>query len=250
MLLKNQKPQLLLLLPLLLFTTSPVHSQSKSEEASLYNWFDDIVGKENPEINNGTLYVNIYGPTNNNHNFYNTNEYIKGDLSYGGQDFYTINLKYDIVTDELILKRVGDYNYLDINLIKKKIESFTINNRTFLNLDNILKTAENKLGGFYEQNLIGNDFTFYIKHHKKFQKNLTTGSIVYEFSEDNSYYIEQKNIFYNIASKNDLITIFPKHKAYINNYYNQNNSLKKSNGDLFYENLIKNLNNLQTTEAK
>jgi hypothetical protein len=250
MLLKNQKPQLLLLLPLLLFTTPSIHSQSKSEEASLYNWFDDIVSKESPEINNGTLYVNIYRPTSNNHNFFNTNEYTKGDLNYGGQIFYTINLKYDIVTDELILKRVGDYSYLDINLIKKKIESFTINNRLFLNLDNILKTSENKLDGFYEQNLIGNDFTFYIKHHKKFLKNLSTGSIIYEFSEDNSYYIEQKNIFHNIDSKNDLITIFPKHKAYINKYYNQNNSLNKSNENLFYENLIKNLNNLQTTEAK
>jgi hypothetical protein len=248
--LKKQKLSLLLIFPFLSVISLSIHSQPKNDETLLYNWFDTTAGKESSEINNGTLYNNIYKPTNKNHNFYVSNQYTKGAVTYNGQKIYSVDLKYDIVNDELILKREGDYNFRDINLIKDKIESFTINNNFFVHLKYKLEITKGRLEGFYEQNYSCNSFTFYIKHHKKNLKNLNTGSIIYEFYEDNSFYIEQKNSVYPINSKKDLISIFPKQKKQIDDYYNENNNLKNDNLNLFYENLIPKLNNTQTIEVK
>jgi hypothetical protein len=75
------------------------HCQSASE-ILLYNWYDSTVGKENLAINNGSVHVNPYKTIGENNMYYITDKYSKGTVSYEGQIYNEVNLKYDIFKDQ------------------------------------------------------------------------------------------------------------------------------------------------------
>ena len=238
--LKKELTQLIALL-LLLSNVATIYSQTNSEN-SLYQWYDKSVGKENLDINNGTLYSNYYKTVNNTQSYLNSEVFENGNVVYENQTYTDIILNYDIFKDDLLLKPNGINDRRSVILIPQKIQSFTFSGKLFVNLNyNQIPTAD-FVKGFYEENYVGEKFILYIKHAKEKREMTSEGKIYDTFKVKNEFVLYFKNKFYDINSKRNIAAIFPELKNQIDDYYLLNNKIEESNKTQFMESLLRHLN--------
>ncbi|MFM9988209.1 hypothetical protein [Flavobacterium sp.] len=231
-----------LLIILCFFSSIDILFAQKNNNEALYNWFDSVISKENLAINNGPLHMNYDRTLNGQNRYLTSNNFTVGSLNYDNQDYFNVNIKYDIYQDELILKPSDESDYISINLIKENIKKFKIHDKNFVNLDNILPTKF--LEGYYEENLVGKSFIFYIKHYKENKELLKDNGVFIEYFYKNKYIIFHKNKFNTINNKSEIVKQFPDQKSKINDFYDLNKDLKKENELRFMETLMKYINNL------
>nr|WP_294787321.1 hypothetical protein [uncultured Flavobacterium sp.] len=224
------------------FTIYNLHSQS-SNQASVYNWFDNTVKKENLPINNGKLHTNFDKLLGKVDRYYISDKFSHGNLGYENQEYFDTDLKYDIYKDELILKSEGD-GLIEINLIKENVQYFKLYDRKFVNLNSDKLLPANLRSGYYEENQVGKNFIFYIKHYKD-KKEIIKGTenfIDYYYKNQFVLFINGK---YNLVnSKSELIKLFPNEKNKINDFYLLNRNLKSENEPRFMENLMRYINSI------
>lgn len=227
-----------LLVVLFLGTIQNIRSQTNSEN-SLYKWYDDNFGKENSEINNGQLYLNYYKTANGTHSYLKSETFEKGNVVYENQTFNDIILNYDIFKDNLLIKPNGINDRRLVILIPQKIKSFTFEGKLFVNLNYNPTSTADFIKGFYEENFIGNNFAFYVKHSKEKREMTSEGKIYDDFKIKNSFVLSFKNKFYTIDSKRNLTDVFPELKSKIDDYYVSNSKIEESDKTLFMENLMR-----------
>ncbi|MEZ7504707.1 hypothetical protein [Flavobacterium sp. Arc2] len=233
----------------LICNTFIANSQTNQEE-SLHNWFDNIVGRKNLDINNGPFYTDTYKTIGTNNMYLTTNKYTIGNINYEGQNYYNVNIKYNIYKDELILNPYGESEHIGITLIQDKIDSFYLNNKNFVKINQNESSLAQLTTGYYQLERINDNFNFYIKHQKKLAKRINDDGVYYNFPEDNQFFISFENVFYNTDSKNDIIKIFPHQKKGINDFYSTHRNLKIADYSQFIINLMKYINISQTNTTK
>lgn len=212
----------------LLLNTS-LYSQDKIEE-----FFDNAVGKDNLSLSNGKLFTNNYKTTEINQFFFPT--YSIENITYKNQDYSNITLKYDLYRDIVIYRPYGNSENFGIELIQENVNSFTINNSKFVKLSGIYK-------GYYEEKISGNKISLYIKHKKEIRDLVKNKLVYYNFILKNEYVIQYKNEFFTIKNKKDLVDIFKENKNEIADFFKRNSNLFNENRTLFFENLVKQLEN-------
>ena len=243
-----QKKSILLVLFGLFLSIYSVHSQTNND-ITTYNWFDKTIGRKNLDIVNGIPHTNPYRTIGGNHLYY-IDQYELGSLTYEGQSYYNVKLKYDIYRDILVLNPFGESENIGVNVITAKVESFSIKDKNFVNIDKKDPTVPEFTLGYYEENKIAPDFIFYIKHHKDQQKVVTEGMLFYTFKENTSFYLNLKNKIHPIKNKNNIIKLFPEQKKQINGFYLMNRELRKSDENQFMRNLMKYINNSLSVQSK
>jgi hypothetical protein len=218
-----------------------VFAQSNNNE-SIYNWFDKTIGKETLGVNNGVIHTNYDRTLNGQNRYFDSNKFIIGNVNYDAQDYFNVNLKYDIYNDELVLKPHGESDYININLTKEKVKTFTIYNTKFINLNLELPQGFSK--GYYEENLTSKSFIFYIKHYKEKKELLKERGAFIEYFYKNEFILFSENKFNKINSKSEILKLFPNHKNEISNFHKTYRDLKKENELKFMKNLMTYINNL------
>jgi hypothetical protein len=221
---------------------SYIHCQS-NEKTSLYDLFDNAVGRDNLNINNGVVHSEPFRPMPNKNRYY-VEEFNIGDLSFEGEIYKNVNLKYDIYDDQVIYKEIGETDNLPITLLKDKIDYFTIKNKKFVNLKAESVKFPNLIKGIYEEGFAGDDVSFYIKHRKEKIKVFQSDGVYYNFIYYIDYFIKYNNFFYKVDSEKDIRKIFPSYKKEISNYYSTDKKLERSDKKQFMENLTKQINGL------
>lgn len=244
-----QKKSAFLILFGLFLNISAIHSQTSSNDISTYNWFDKTVGIENLNLINGVPHTNPFRTIDEN-NMYYINQYELGSLNYEGQTYYNVMLKYDIYRDILALNPFGESENIGVNVIKTKVQFFSIKDKNFVNIDKKDPAVPEFTAGYYEENKISPDFVLYIKHHKNQQKTIVESVLYYHFKEDTSFFLDLKNKTYSIKSKNDVIKLFPEQKKQINGFYLMNRELRKSDEKQFMRNLMKYISNFLSIQTK
>lgn len=237
------------LLLTVLFTLAAKKAQAQYSEEVLTKYFDQRLGCENLEINNGTVHVNEFRVSNNKHRYYPNDIFEKGNITYNSQQYFDIAIKYDIYNDILVYKPQNS-NIISINLIKEKATSFTINNKKFVYIDHLLYPLSPIKTGYYEECVSGKSFIFYIRHHRNRREIIKGSSIYNEFDDNYEYYIKSESTFNRINSKKDILKIFPELKQKINDLYSAYDKLKKTNETAFYEKLMTYLNNTIENNTK
>ncbi|MDQ6528169.1 hypothetical protein [Flavobacterium sp. LHD-85] len=229
-----------------LFTTllniSYLHSQS-AEKSSLYDYFDQTVGKDNLNINNGIVHSEPFRPIAGKNRYY-TEEFNIGDISFEDQIYSSVNLKYDILLDQVIYKQNGASENLPINLISEKVDYFFIKNKKFVNIKPDSNKAIGITKGFYEESYAGDNVSLYIKHYKEKVKVFQSDGVYYNFIYKINYFLKYNSHFYKVESEKDFKKIFPDYKKDISNFYNTDKKLERSDKMKFMENLAKQINGL------
>lgn len=234
---RNLKIMLVISTLFITITSLKVHSQTNSE-ISLYTKFDSIAGKENLGLNNGPFAFNPYKTLGENTMYFKSDKYTIGTVFYDEQPYYNIKLKYDIFKDQLILNPAGQPEHIGINLIQDKTNSFSIYNKNFVLINKNQNSLPEFVFGYYELIKIGENLSLYIRHHKDILKNINEAGAYYTFKENNQYYIDYNAKFYEISNKNSVVKIFPNQKKEINDFYQKNRDLSKTDNDQFINSLM------------
>lgn len=208
-----------------------------SGEVIVYDWYDQLVGYENLTVNNGKIHTNYDITLNNDHRYFKTSEFIIGNLKYENQDYFNQKLKYDIYKDLLVLSPKNETEYIKINIISQNVESFTLLNKKFIWLNH------KGFKGFFEENFVGKNKIFYVKHFKESKELLQSTRLYVQYFYKQKYILFYNGIFTEINSRKSIVKIFPNYESKINDFYDSNENLRKENEFRFMENLIKFINN-------
>lgn len=244
---KKQLLSHIIFIAIFLITIKPAYSQTIDNEKNNYKWFDDNVGIENTGLFNGLRYKEEYRTLDGSHKFYLSPNYINGNIVYDGQAYYDIKMKYDLFEDEIIVNLTANSGNSILQLLIDEIESFSINENSFVKLHNssIINSSE-IISGIYQVIYQSPNLVCYKKNKKTAKKNLTKKNIYYSFKSESYYYFYLNNDFSLISSKRDLTKIFPNYKKEINSFYTNNKFLLNSNHDAFMTKLSSKLSNLNT----
>lgn len=215
---------------------------AQSSEETIAKYFDQTIGYENLEINNGNVHVNEYRILNNKNRYYPSEKFETGNITYNNQDYFDVAIKYDLYKDILVYKPQGS-DVISINLIQEKVSAFKINNKNFVYLNSLHFPLSPIKSGYYEKSTSGKNFTLYIRHHKDKREILKGASVFNEFDDNYEYFIQKDASFYKLSRKKDIIELFPDHKKKINDFYSSYRKLEKSDGPLFYEKLMTYIHN-------
>ncbi|MBF4506674.1 hypothetical protein IRZ83_08335 [Flavobacterium sp. JLP] len=236
----SQKKIIFLTIFGLLLSIHSIHSQSV-KEIEIYKWFDKTLGIESLDIKNGLAHLNFDKTVENQNRYYGSGDFKKGNVNYNGQDYFDLFFKYDIYSDELILRPYDELNTTKINLIKENISYFTLGNEKFVNLKELKNSSFQ--AGFYEEVIIANDLKLYIKYHKEKKKNIKDEINLIEYIPRYEFLLFKEKKFNLINEKKEIIALYPASKSKINDFYLMNRNLRKENASLFMKNLIKYINN-------
>ncbi|MDY8138141.1 hypothetical protein [Aquimarina sp. 2201CG5-10] len=220
-----------------------VYSQSVSNTDVYYKWFDTTIGNENTGLYNGTIFINQYRTINEKHRFFKIKDFINGTIIYNDQKYYDIPIQYDINKDQLITKLKLGYGEVALQLVKDKVQEFTLDNTRFINVlaDNL---KQNDKEGFYEVLLDTPMLTLFKKHLKSRRKRVRNGQVYYEFISNYNYMLFYDKKYIDIKNRKIIIETFPSFKNEIISHYSIAKKLQKSDPDAFKKSLFKKIEGL------
>lgn len=221
-------------------------SQNSSKE-KIYSWYDKQTGIENSVLFRGIEYVEEDRMINEKHKFFESEEFKHGSVTYEGQIYYNVPLKFNIYDDLLLVNLQQELRNSFFQLFSDKVNYFEIDDHKFRFLQ-----AENNsdIQGFYEVISEEGDFEIFKKHRKN-RMEIRDRNIAYsEFSIANPDYIFQfQNEFFELDNRRDLFSQFPDFKNEIRGFYNKNRKQSKDNTDAFMKNLANEMNSLISTAS-
>ena len=202
----------------------------------IYETYDKIVGLDNTGLYNGTEFTDLFLNTDGTFRYYQGYDYTKGSVTYNGQYYVNVLLKYDLLRDNLLTRSDDNLSIFNVKLIPAFLDSFSIHNHKFVRLPNVdLGLGGN---GFYEAAYLGNDLELYIKHTKKMKDRALRNGIQYRFSEANYYVLKYNGKYAILGSPRDIRQLLPEKAGEIREFYKSYKAIRKSNPDLFMTKLV------------
>ena len=202
----------------------------------IYETYDKIVGLDNTGLYNGTEFTDLFLNTDGTFRYYQDYDYTKGSVTYNGQYYVNVLLKYDLLRDNLLTRSDDNLSIFNVKLIPAFLDSFSIHNHKFVRLPNVdLGLGGN---GFYEAAYLGNDLELYIKHTKKMKDRALRNGIQYRFSEANYYVLKYNGKYAILGSPRDIRQLLPEKAGEIREFYKSYKAIRKSNPDLFMTKLV------------
>lgn len=206
-----------------------------TSSSEILNSFDRAVGIQNTVLQQGIVFKENYRTLNDRTQYFLSPRFLKGSVSYAGQDFHGLQMKYDVYDDRILIKPSDAPGATTLELIKSWVQQFTINGRQFIHLDKV-NTGKQVLNGFYEKAMAGTTLSLYIKHNRKRIDRKDKKFLYYEFSiEESAYFLHLNEDYHKIDSKKDVLTLFPGYQNQITKFYRNNRNQKRNNPDLFYQ---------------
>jgi hypothetical protein len=153
-------------------------------------------------VYNGGEYLE-YRPQDDEHP-YLTQDWITGTVEYGGERYESVSLLYDISIDELITMHTSGNA---IKMIKQKVESFQLSDRTF-----VMITNDQVPDGFYERMYDGK-VKFYARRKKALYVKTTGNALFNTFESTNTYYLVKDGMFRSFKSRGSLLRQLSDRKA-------------------------------------
>lgn len=228
----------------LLFLINSIICLGQETNNNVYEWFDNFIGKENTDLLQGEIYKSNFKVYKGKHPFFYSNEFEKSNLIYKNQKYYNVMVKYNLYEQVLIasIKNREKKIISKLLLFNEDVTQFSIGNHLFERL-NSKDNKKNELKGFFETPLVNKHIKLYVRHSKYKKDVPDNGKMYTEFNKNkNEYFLNYKNNFYKIRSKNDLIKLFPTIKKQLINFYRENKILRKKNNYQFIINVCNHIN--------
>ncbi|MDT0678714.1 hypothetical protein [Autumnicola musiva] len=234
MLLRNINSTFIKSLYFIIFIPLIAFSQN-SERINYTTYFDSILGISDQLIYNGVQFEDLYRSNQENFRYLEIPQYHIGNIQYDGQDYYNINMKYDLVDDQVIIMSTGKFNFFDVQLIQEKVQNFDFRNRHFV-FYNANETLEK---GFYEEAYKDENVVFLVKHTKIPKKRNGNKFSYYIFNYKESYFIKANDILTEISTLKDVKKLFNKDTVILQSYPKFNAQNKNDTFKLYLVRLLK-----------
>lgn len=216
-------------------------AQSVSE-TEMYETYDRIVSLENTGLYNGTEFIDPYLKTDGTFRYFSKFNFTEGNITYEGQFYPNVLLKYDLLQDNLITRSDDNLSIFQVKLLPQKITGFSLYGHNFVRLQ---ETGIDDGNGFFEVGFEGEFASLYIKHLKKMREKALNSGIEYSFKNDNFYLLKNESGFQKVSTIKDLRRALPEMKVQIRDFYKSYRTLYKTNRDEFMVKIIKYIDGLE-----
>jgi hypothetical protein len=178
---------------------------------------------ENQILYNGRIWINQYAKVLQDQ-FLFSDEFLPGSLTISGKTFNNIEVRYDILNDEIIIP-TNHGSYLQVN--KEMVDSFTIifKNRTYHFIN--FRVDEGKGFKGYINVLYEGITPLYVKLQKKILLLVVDGKFD-EFYQYHRIYIVKDSLVQLISSKRELLSLLNVYKNQIRSYIKKNRLVVKT----------------------
>ena len=203
----------------------PAFSQGVADTSFRQKAIENLIGLYRTSIGlqaglyNGPLYEPYTRQFVSGHQFFNIDSSTKGSVTYDGLGYYNIPMRYDIVRDEII---IWHPNGFPVNLIKQKLDSFTLFDQRFIKIENIKGAAGLDSIGYYQQLYSSPDISVFVKRKKLLQEVTGRTSIETSIYSRDFYYILKDGNYYPIKNRKALLEILKDKKSETQQYIKRN----------------------------
>lgn len=150
--------------------------------------------------------------------FYQQLDWLSGSVVYNDELYTGVSLMYDVSSDNLVAENPN--NGQEIQLVKAKVSSFTIDGDEFVNM-RLQQLAGLPQEGFY-QILYDGKSTVLVKHVKAFEEKIENSQLVYYYVEKKRFYVQAGENYVRVSRKGDILKLFRDRKDEVRNYMRKN----------------------------
>lgn len=172
--------------------------------------------KERQLLYKGIVWSNIYHRFIGNQYLF-SEDFLPSEITFDGHTFRNVNLRYDIVSDELMIP-LGLDEIIQLN--KEMVDSFTLNfDKREYHFKNIRNDSILGEPGYFNVLYEGNS-SLYVRFSKRVMTVITDKSDGY-FEESRRLLLLMKGKVYRITSMRDIYTILPHDADMIRDYIHE-----------------------------
>lgn len=161
-----------------------------------------------PHLYNGPRY-HIYDSRSKDHQFFQSEDWSNGSISYDGQSFEAVPMLYDIVKDKVVIKYLGRSGL--IQLQSERIKDFSYINHRFIRIEENKEAGLNLSTGFYDL-LYDGKTQVLAKRMKQRQEQIENNKVNVYFLEKTFFYIKKDGVYHQIHSKMAALNLFDDQK--------------------------------------
>ncbi|MFL5786448.1 MAG: hypothetical protein ACJ748_00215 [Flavisolibacter sp.] len=150
--------------------------------------------------------------------YLSSKDWLPGVVFFEGILYNDVNLKYDMVKDQLILKRPDGFG---IELFSPRIKYFSVAGHSFYYFPANAVNKSSPAEGFYDQLETGK-LTLYVKREKKILE-IITNAVEHRIVETDKYYILKDGKYHFIKKFKSLLDLIPEKRKDIRSYMRKQN---------------------------
>lgn len=188
--------------------------------------YKDVIGR-NSRIYTGKYYfdrnLGIAG-----HPFYIDNFWDTESIVYDGQRYDSIEIRYDIYNDFLLIKYIDPEGYVTpVELNNEKVDAFTFKKHHFFRIEK--GTSDQLNSGFYDLLHAGKPVTVLAKRRKEISRLNSSGGQVREYQTKDRYYIKYGEQYHPASGKKAMLQILSDRKNEIKTFLKNNKAALRKN---------------------
>jgi len=181
------------------------------------NVYYEKLGEESP-LYNGSEYIEYAYTLQEGHPFFQTANFVNGNINLEGMIFHDVPMLYDIVKDQLIIQ---DFQRVyKINLPADRIQQFSLLGHLFVRLNH--DAADPIKTGFYDQ-LYKGKIALLARREKRILEQYSNIQINKVVISRDIYFIKKEGVYYTIKNKSSLLAILKGKKKEVQQYLKTNN---------------------------
>jgi hypothetical protein len=163
----------------------------------------------------GSQYREPNRSNNDQHPFFDADDWVTGTVTYDGQFYEGVPLLYDITSDQVVTENY--YNADQISLAREKLDAFTIGRHSFE------KLSHNTLPrpGFY-QVLYDGESKVIARRQKIIREKITGQTIEIEFDPRYRYFIFKNGAYFPVKSKASVLQVLQDEKPALKQFISKN----------------------------
>jgi hypothetical protein len=211
------------IMPLNLLAQSNIvdHSSSVKNQAlaNAMNIYNDAIG-DNSMILTGSYYIESNTGVDGDPFFIN-NFWNSGSIVYEGQRYDSIDIRYDIYSDLVIIKYVDKLGYVrPIQLHRSKVEEFILMDHHFIRLEgDSLSTVKT---GFFDLLYDGEKASVLAKRRKEISRTQSLSNLVKKYYSNDIRYIRTGHNYYVVKGKKSLLEVLSDRKDEVKTFLKKN----------------------------
>lgn len=221
---KSLQIKCLLLFVIFSINLSIVSSQSLAPDTTaspaVKNAIDyyNSVFAEQLHLYNGKEYVDYSRPFEEGQPYFLNSYWNKGTVTYSGNNYSDVSIKYDLVSDDVII--LASNKIFKIRLLKENVARFSIAGHSFINLSRDSLTGTNMPQGFYDV-LTDGTIKLLARRTKYIQSDIKQTVELRVFGKD-QFYIKKNNTYFNVTTKRSLLEQVGDRRKEIQQFIRQN----------------------------
>lgn len=215
---------------------------ANEENKEIFLAFDKAIGVVNTKIYTGAEYIEKHRMINENHKFFESDEFVTGTVYYNEQPFFNVPIKYNIFEDLVIVSPEERKWQNGFRLFENKLQAFELGGHKFININ----TPGADVKGIHEL-LYEDENVQLLKKYRVKEKMVRKDAFVhYEFLEQNPNYLFFHKGEYRELNRRNLLTAFPDQRSMVlekfRNFRRQSGERRDQSAVVLFQTLSQNNN--------